>query len=249
MIIDYMKNVDCLIGMKDIPDKSIDMICADLPYGITHNKWDAAIPLAELWEGIDRIIKDAGAIILFASGMFTADLMQSNRKNWRYNLVWEKNQPTGFLNANRMPLRSHEDICVFYKKTPTYNPQKSTGNPRKVSKANHKLNCKETTNYQKYSLTTYDSTERYPRSVLRFPKDVQKSAVHPTQKPVALIEYLIKSYSNPNDTVLDICAGSMTAAIAAVNTGRHYICFEKDPDIFSNGVKRFNESTNGGHGQ
>jgi site-specific DNA-methyltransferase (adenine-specific) len=111
------------------------------------------------------------------------------------------------------------------------------------------LNCKETTNYQKYSLTTYDSTERYPRSVLRFPKDVQKSAVHPTQKPVALIEYLIKSYSNPNDTVLDMCAGSMTTAIAAVNTGRHYICFEKDPDIFLNGVKRFNESTNGGYGQ
>lgn len=113
MIVDYMKNIDCLIGMKDIPDKSIDMVCADLPYGITHNKWDAAIPLAELWEGIDRIVKDTGAIILFASGMFTADLMQSNRKNWRYNLVWEKNQPTGFLNANRMPLRSHEDICVF----------------------------------------------------------------------------------------------------------------------------------------
>lgn len=123
--------------MEEIPDGSVDMILCDLPYGQTaRNKWDSVIPFDRLWEQYDRIIKENGAIVLFANGMFTADLMQSNRKMWRYNLVWEKAQPTGFLNANRMPLRAHEDICVFYKKLPTYNPQKTTGHSRKVTKAN-----------------------------------------------------------------------------------------------------------------
>lgn len=137
-----------------------------------------------------------------------------------------------------MPLRAHEDICVFYKKLPTYNPQMTTGHVRKVSKAEHKVNSKMTTDYGEHGLTTYDSTERFPRSVLTFSKDVQKSALHPTQKPVALIEYLIKTYTNPGDLILDSCAGSMTLAIAAMNTGRDYICIEKDPEIFEIGKKR-----------
>lgn len=196
------------------------------------------IPFEPLWGEYERITKDNAAIILFGNGMFTADLMKSNRKLWRYNLIWHKTQPTGFLNAKKMPLRAHEDICVFYKKLPTYNPQMTTGHMRKVSKAEHKVNSKKTTDYGEHGLTTYDSTERYPRSVLTFPKDVQKSALHPTQKPVALIEYLIKTYTNPGDLVLDSCAGSMTLAIAAMNTRRDYICIEKDPEIFEIGKKR-----------
>ena len=243
--INKIYNEDCLEGIKKIDDKSIDAIITDLPYGQTsRNKWDSVIPFKPLWEQYERIIKDNGAIILFANGMFTADLMQSNRKLWKYNLIWEKTQPTGFLNAKKMPLRSHEDICIFYKKLPTYNPQKTTGHPRKVSKAEHKTNCKETTDYGEHGLTTYDSTERYPKSVWTFAKDIQKSALHPTQKPVALIEELIKTYTNPGDLVLDSCAGSCTTAVAALNAGRNYICFEKDKDIFEVGSKRVAEYVN-----
>lgn len=237
--INKIYNEDCLEGMEKIDDKSVDCIITDLPYGQTsRNKWDSVIPFEPLWEQYERIIKNNGAIILFANGMFTADLMQSNRKLWKYNLIWEKTQPTGFLNAKKMPLRSHEDICIFYKKLPTYHPQKTIGHPRKVSKAEHKTNCKETTDYGEHGLTTYDSTERYPKSVWTFAKDIQKSALHPTQKPVALIEELIKTYTNPGDLVLDSCAGSCTTAIAAMNTCRNYICFEKDKDIFEVGTAR-----------
>lgn len=240
--INEIYNEDCLEGMKRIDDKSIDLICTDLPYGQTaRNKWDSVIPFEPLWTQYERIIKDNGAIILFANGMFTADLMQSNRKLWKYNLIWQKTQPTGFYNAKKMPLRSHEDICVFYKKPPTYNPQKTTGHKRKVSKAEHKITCKQSLDYGVGGLTTYDSTERYPKSVWTFAKDIQKSALHPTQKPVALIEKIIKTYTNAGDTVLDSCAGSMTLAIAAINTERNYICFEKDREIFDIGSQRVKE--------
>lgn len=176
--------------------------------------------------------------------MFTADLMHSNRKLWKYNLIWEKTQPTGFLNAKKMPLRSHEDICIFYKKPPTYNPQMTDGHERKVSKASHHVNAKDTTNYGESGWTDYDSTKRYPKSIWTFAKDTQKSAYHSTQKPVALIEELIKTYSNPGDLILDSCAGSMTTAIAAMNTNRNYICIEKDEDIFKVGQKRIAEYVN-----
>lgn len=275
--INMIYHEDCIECMKRIDDKSIDLICTDLPYQQTHNYWDTTIPLKDyvtlnnkiyyetdifelsdilqqniqytkkwfqenkntgLWTQYERIIKDNGAIVLFANGMFTADLMKSNPKLWRYNLIWEKTQPTGFLNAKRMPLRFHEDICVFYKKQPTYNPQKTTGHPRKVSKAEHKVNCKETTDYGQHGLTTYDSTERYPRSVWKFAKDIQKSALHPTQKPIALIAEIIKTYSNPGDLVLDSCSGSCTTAVAAIITDRNYICIENNEDIFEIGKKR-----------
>lgn len=240
--INKIYNEDCLDGMKTIDDKSIDLICTDLPYGQTaRNKWDSVIPFEPLWLQYERIIKDNGAIVLFANGMFTADLMQSNRKLWKYNLIWKKTQPTGFYNAKKMPLRSHEDICVFYKKPPTYNPQKTTGHPRKVSKAEHKVSCKQSLDYGVGGFTTYDSTERYPKSIWTFAKDIQKSALHPTQKPVALIEEIIKTYTNEGDTALDSCAGSMTLAIAAINTGRNYICFEKDREIFNVGSQRVKE--------
>lgn len=173
--------------------------------------------------------------------MFTADLMESNKKLWKYNLIWEKTQPTGFLNAKRMPLRSHEDICIFYKKLPTYNPQMTDGHKRKVSKASHHVTAKDTTNYGESGWTDYDSTKRYPKSIWTFAKDTQKSSCHSTQKPVALLEELIKTYTNPGDLILDSCAGSMTTAIAAINTNRNYICIEKDEDIFKVGQKRVYE--------
>lgn len=240
--INKIYNEDCLKIIQKIDNKSIDMICTDLPYGQTaRNKWDSVIPFESLWQQYKRIIKDNGAIVLFANGMFTADLMQSNRDMWKYNLIWQKTQPTGFLNAKKMPLRAHEDICIFYKKLPIYNPQKTTGHPRKISKVEHKINCKETTDYGEHGLTTYDSTERYPTSVWLFAKDVQKSALHPTQKPVALIEQLIKTYTNPGELVLDSCAGSCTTAVASINTGRNYICIEKDIDIYNVGKNRVKE--------
>lgn len=279
-------NEDCLVGMDRIEDKSIDLICTDLPYGQTaRNKWDIVIPFNEyievtigkktkimylqdfllhcfitgemkyqeainyfninkrpgIWTEYNRVIKDNGAIVLFANGMFTADLMESNRDKWKYNLIWEKTQPTGFQNANRMPMRSHEDMCVFYNKQSTYNPQKTSGHLRKVSTAEHKKNCKQSTNYGEINNHTYDSTERFPKSIWLFAKDTQKCALTPTQKPVALIEEILKTYTNEGDTALDSCGGSMTLAIAAINTCRNYICFEKDREIFNVGKNRVEE--------
>lgn len=233
---------DCLELMKNIPDSSIDMILCDLPYGQTQrNKWDVIIPLIPLWEQYERIIKSNGAIVLFSNGMFTARLMTSNEFMWKYNLIWEKTQPTGFLNAKKMPLRSHEDICVFYKKTPVYNPQKTAGHKRKISTAKHKRECKNTSNYGEHGLTTYDSTERYPRSVLKFAKDIQKSSLHPTQKPVALLEYLVKTYTNEGDLVLDNCMGSGSTGVACVNINRNFIGIELDENYFNVAKNRIEE--------
>lgn len=246
MDLNRIYDMDCIEGMKRIPDCSVDMILCDLPYGQTkRNDWDIIIPYQPLWEQYKRIIKDNGAIVLFASGMFTAELMLSNKSMWKYNIIWEKTQPTGFLNAKKMPLRSHEDICVFYKKLPTYNPQKTSGHTRKVSKSEHKTNCKITTNYGEHGMTTYDSTERYPKSVWRFAKDSQTSALHPTQKPVALCEYLIKTYTNPGDIVLDNCMGSGTTAVAAIRTGRNFIGFEISPEYCEIANQRINDAKKG----
>jgi site-specific DNA-methyltransferase (adenine-specific) len=201
------------------------------------------IPFESLWEQYKRITKENAAIILFGNGMFTAELMMSNHEMWKYNLIWEKTQPTGHLNAHRMPLRNHEDICIFYQKQPTYNPQKTTGHQRKVSTAEHKRNCKLTTDYGEHGFTTYDSTERYPKSVWKFAKDSQKSALHPTQKPVALIEELIKTYSNEGDVILDSCMGSGTTGVAALNLGRKFIGIELDKTYFDIAKKRIRDES------
>jgi len=238
-------NIDCLFGMEEIKDGSVDMILCDLPYGTTQNKWDVIIPFNILWKQYERIIKNNGVIILTANGMFTADLIYSNKKMWKYNLIWEKTTPTGFLNANRMPLRVHEDICVFYKKSPIYNPQKSNGHKRKVVKASHKINCKEPSSYGNHGLTTYDSTERYPVSVLKFATDKQKNALHPTQKPVALFEYLIKTYTNEGALVLDNCIGSGTTAIACINTNRNFLGFEISKEYCQIANDRINQILQG----
>lgn len=223
---------DCLDIMLNIPDKAINMILCDLPYGVTKNKWDSLIDLNLLWKQYERIITENGAIILFGQDKFSARLMLSNEKLHRYNLVWQKTTPTGHLNSKRMPLRSHEDILVFYKKLPTYNPQKTTGHKRKISTAKHKRNSKKTTNYGEHGLTSYDSTERYPKSVLTFATDTQKSALHPTQKPVLLLEYLIKTYTNEGDLVLDNCAGSGSLGVACENINRNYLLIEKYKEYY-----------------
>lgn len=247
---------NCLDVMKNIPDKSIDCILCDLPYGQLNrsNKnavWDVVIPFETLWAQYERIIKDTGAIVLFAQGMFTAKLMISNTKIWRYNLIWRKGgRCSGFLNAKRQPLREHEDICVFYKKQPTYNPQMTKCLPNQRNHSRGKME-KEQTNrcYGKFGKASDIITDlKYPRSILNFKRPHPQ--IHPTQKPVALLEYLIKTYTNEGDTVLDNCMGSGSCGVAAVNTGRKFIGIELDENYFNiakqridDAVKKKNEKT------
>jgi len=230
---------DCLERMKDIPDKSIDMILTDLPYGVTaRNKWDVIIDPVKMWQQYHRITKPNAAIILFASQPFTTTLINSNSKEFRYSLVWEKNKSTGFLNAKRMPLRNHEDILVFYKKMPTYNPQKTKGHKpvNSYTKTVQSLNYGKT----KDSISGGGSTERYPTSILKFPiiNNDDPEKFHSTQKPVELLEFLIKSYSKENEIILDNCAGSGSTLIAAINTGRKYIGVESDKYFFDKATER-----------
>ena len=229
---------DCLELMKDIDAGSVDMILCDLPYGRTKNPWDVVIPFDRLWVQYERIVKPNGVIVLFGSGIFSARLILSNEKMYRYSLVYQKTTPTGHLNAKKMPMRSHEDIHVFYKKLPTYNPQKTFGHERKISSAEHKRSNVKYAGYGDYKMTGYDSTERYPTSVLKFSTDRQKSKLHATQKPLALIEYLVKTYSNPGDLVLDNCSGSGTTGLATKNLGRNYIMMENDPISYEISHKR-----------
>lgn len=236
---------DCLVEMQKMPDKSIDAVICDLPYEVLNkgNKnahWDRMLPMDELWAQYERIIKDNGAIVLFAQGMFTARLMMSNPKLWRYNLIWDKiNRPTGFLNANRCPLRIHEDILVFYKSQPIYNPQFTKGEHyHKRGKAGNAVGGGKNGCYGNFRQTeTVITDEKFPVSIIRIPKE-HKNFLHSTQKPVALIEWLIKTYTNEGELVLDNTAGSMTTAVAALNTNRRCICIEKDDEIFKVGEER-----------
>lgn len=232
---------DCLQLMPEIDDGSIDMILCDLPYGTTRNKWDCQIDLIKLWHQYKRVIKLNGAICLFAQTPFDKILGVSNMDMLRYEWIWHKTQATGTLNANKMPMKAHENILVFYKKLPTYNPQKTTGHERKVSTSRHRRNSKQSTNYNSYDSITYDSTERFPRSVLIFKNDKQKMALHPTQKPVLLMEYFISTYCNEGDLILDNCIGSGTTAIASMNRKMNYIGMENDPEIFGIAIKRESE--------
>lgn len=230
---------DCLEIMKSIPDKSIDLVCADPPFGTTRNRWDSVIPYEELWGGLKRVVKDNGAILLFGQGLFSAELACSNKEWFRYRLVWEKTKAGGFLNARRMPLQAHEDISVFYKKLPTYNPQMSEGKPY-IKKA---ITNGDGGNYGKFNrvgTTQKNEGTRFPRSVIRFSNDNHKS-IHPTQKPVELLEYLIKTYSNEGDTVLDFCMGSGSTGVAAKSTNRDFIGIELDKQYFDIAYKRINE--------
>ena len=220
-------NGDCLEIMKNIPDKSIDMILCDLPYGTTSNKWDSVIDLESLWGGYRRIIKDNGAIVLFAQTPFDKVLGNSNLKMLRYEWIWEKHIATGFLNAKKMPMKAHENILVFYKKLPTYNPQFTEGKPYTGKSG------RPSSNYgiHKDNFITINNGYRYPRDVVKFKHDKEK--LHPTQKPVKLLEYLIKTYTNENMLVLDNCMGSGSTGIACLNTNRRFIGIELDENYYN----------------
>lgn len=226
---------DCLEKMKYIPDNSIDMILTDLPYGVTaRNKWDSIIDFKELWKQWNRIKKETTPIILTAIQPFTSFTVMSNPYNFKCDWVWIKERGTGFLNAKKQPLRKKEDVLVFYDKQCCYNPQmidlekpythiESKTNPSNYGL--YKSMFKEKRDYKTY-------THSYPTNILEIPREHNTKTIHPTQKPVKLFEYLIKTYTNENDLVLDCCAGSGTTAIACINTNRRYICIEKDEKYF-----------------
>ena len=228
---------DCLELMQRIPDGSVDMVLCDLPYGTTRNKWDSIIPFDALWGQYRRIIKPNAAVVLFAGGAFTARLVLSALDIWRYNLVWDKQRGCDFLNANVKPMKSHEDICVFYKKRPTYNKQYWYSTAYKRT-----MNGTLSDNYGDRGAAWSESVngERNPLSILSFPRD--GSRIHPTQKPVALLEWLIKTYTNEGETVLDNCMGSGSTGVAAVNTGRSFIGVELDDKYFQIASERIRDA-------
>lgn len=240
-LVDF-SNQCCLKGLQCIPDKSIDMILVDPPYEVTtRNEWDIKLNMEIIFKHIDRIVKDNAVVVMFSQGFFTAELMNAWKNNWRYNLIWKKNKPRGFLNSKKMPLRYHEDIVVFYKKLPVYNPQmiKSDkpihGCTRKVTSINYGHGEGGANNRK-------GRTDRYPGSVLEFPvlNAEDKDRIHPTQKPVELCEFLIKSYTDPGSLVLDFCAGSATTCIAALRTERRFMGFEKNQEFYKAAVSRIN---------
>src|SRR5574344_720945 len=233
-------NGDCLEIMKNIADKSVDMILCDLPYGTTRNKWDSVIPLEALWEQYRRVIKPNGAIVLTAQTPFDKVLGCSNLQMLKYEWIWEKSKSTGYLNAKKMPMKAHENILVFYKRLPNYNPQYKNGRPYSY---NHEPGDSGS-NYGTVGYSTVDIvTTRYPRSVIRFDVD-RKAEYHPTQKPVALFEYLIKTNTNPGELVLDNCMGSGSTGVACVNTNRKFIGIELDEKYYDISCKRITNAIN-----
>ena len=230
-----LRHGDCLELMKNIPDGSVDMILCDLPYGTTKNKWDSIIPLDKLWEQYARVIKDNGAIVLTASQPFTTVLNNSNLKHFRYEWIWVKSNSTGFQLANKRPLKKHENVSVFYKKQSQYYPQGLVpfGKENKRGKSGDNwTEMKKDTYIQKYT--------NYPTQILNFGHDKQK--LHPTHKPVALMEYLIKTYTNEGDLVLDNCMGSGSTGVAAVNLNRSFIGIELDENYFEIATNRINKT-------
>jgi site-specific DNA-methyltransferase (adenine-specific) len=231
-----LQHGDCLELMKSIPDGSIDMILCDLPYGTTQNKWDSIIPLDEMWEQYKRITKPTSAICLFSQMPFTAQLVMSNPKMFRYEWVLEKANATGFLNAKKMPMKAHETVIVFYDKLPIYNPIMEKGKPymrgSDISKGNK--------NYGGYVKEKKLCTGgRYPRDVLKTVwRRVGEKTLHPTQKPVSICEYFIKTYSHDGDIVLDNCMGSGSTGVACLNTNRNFIGMEKDDKYFEIACER-----------
>lgn len=231
---------DCFEVFHLIKDGSIDMVLADLPYGTTQNKWDSILPLDKLWNEYWRIIKPNGAIVLTAQTPFDKVLGVSCLPYLKYEWIWSKRSGTGHLNAKKQPLKSHENILVFYKSQPLYNPQFSVGKPYKI------LSGRQSTNYgNQINVITDNDGKRYPKSVLEFDHD-RISRIHPTQKPVALFEYLIKTYTHEGEIVLDNVAGSGTTAVAAENTNRRWVCIEQDENYFYKANERIKENNKNG---
>ena len=237
-------NEDCINGMSKIADGSVDAIICDPPYGNRVDcDWDVMLPLDEMWEQFNRVTKQNAAIVLFAQLPFAVDLINANRKMFRYEWVWSKSKAVGFLNANRMPLRAHENILVFYRRLPVYNPQFGTGKAYTSERKDEVGGrCYQT---RKASVTVNDGQHYYPRDVLEF-KSVgngkEEPQYHPTQKPLKLIEYLIKTYTNEFETVLDATMGSGTTGVACMNTGRKFIGFETDKKYFGISQQRIDEA-------
>ena len=232
MELNTIYNEDCLVGMKRIPDGSVDMILCDLPYGTTACSWDTIIPFEPLWEQYERVIKDNGAIVLTASQPFTSALVMSNPKMFRYEIIWRKTVASNFALAKKQPLKRHENIAVFYKKQPTYNPRMRKGKPyidkRDTGERNNFVGEKSTIKRQ----GIINKGTRYPDTIIEY-SNGNNNRLHPTQKPLALMEHLIKTYTNEGETVLDNCMGSGTTAIACLNTDRQYIGFELDEGYYN----------------
>lgn len=237
--INRIYNDDCLVKMKEIEDKSIDMVLCDLPYGRTMNDWDEIIDIPNLWVQYERIIKDNGAIVLFGDEPFSSRMRLSNERFYRYDWKWKKSYSTGFLNANKMPLKANEDIMVFYKKLPTYNPQRRYG-----FKNYKKAGNGPSSNYgnlKRVNNIIVKDGGRYPINHIDNMGKVTRG-IHPTQKPVKLMEYLIKTYTNEGDLVLDNCIGSGTTAVACINLNRNFIGIEKDEGYYQKACSRVDEA-------
>ncbi len=240
---------DCLELMKDISDKSIDMILCDLPYGTTACKWDSIIPFEPMWEQLNRIIKPNGAICLFGSEPFSSALRMSNIKDYSYDLIWEKERPTNIFVIKKQFGKVHENISVFYKTQPTYNPimeaSLQPNNNKNNKSQNGFMNEIKTFGKTKTKMSKeYNNELRYPRSVLKFSRGTKSNGLHPTQKPVALLEYLIKTYTNEGDIVLDFTMGSGTTGVACLNTNRKFIGIELDDEYFEIAKRRISEERN-----
>jgi len=229
---------DCLQVMASIPDESVNAVICDPPYGTTQCSWDSVIDMNLMWAQLKRITKPCSPIVLMSAQPFTSLLIGSNLEMFRYEWIWEKGAATGFLNAKKQPLRAHENVVVFYRQQPTFNPQMTSGHQRKTS-------AKKSVNSECYGkalkLTEYDSTDRYPRSVQFFSSDKQSSNLHPTQKPVALMRYLVETYTRRGDTVLDFTMGSGTTGIACRDSGRAFIGIEKQEKYFLAAKQRISE--------
>ena len=229
---------DCLEIMKEIPSKSIDAIICDLPYGTTQNKWDSIIPFDLLWLQYERVIKDNGAIVLTAQQPFTSALIMSNPKIYKYNWVYQKNKSTGFLNAKRQPLNDYEDICVFYKKQCTYNPQMTVA--EKIYKRGEVKRKKSDCYGDEKDFKQVETGLRYPKRIQYFNNNKTQEQKHSTQKPLELLEYLVKTYSNESDTILDNTMGSGTTMVACKKLGRNGIGIEMDENYFKIAQERVN---------
>lgn len=230
---------DCFEQMTSLPDASVDMVLCDLPYGTTACSWDSVIPFPELWQAYWRVCRARAVIVLTSAQPFTSALVMSQVANFKYGIIWDKVLPRGHLNAKKQVLRVHEDINVFYKSSSTFNPQKTDGHRRKVAHTKYEKGGDGSQVYGKEVRDThYDSTERYPTSIVTVSNADQHGKIHPTQKPVALFEYLIRTYTNPGDLVLDNTAGSGTTAIAAERAGRRWVCIEQDEGYYAKAVER-----------
>ena len=233
---------DAAWGNEDTQQLIDILVLSDLPYGTTRCRWDTPINLQELWKQYRRVVKENGAIVLFSAQPFTTELISSNKAMYRYEWIWKKTQPSGFMNAKKMPLRTHENIEIFYRKPPTYNPQMTHGHQRKTATAygtreSDGSSCygREERNY------TYDSTDRYPVDVLQYSTGDKTKRLHPTQKPVDLLEYLVKTYTNPGETVLDNCMGAGSTGVACMNTGREFVGIELDPEYYQIAKERIEQ--------